>query len=124
MTKRLPVVALRLALLFALTACVVLHVDYQSAAGGSFCGAGGGCAAVRASRFSHIGPIGLPLIGIVTFSGLLAVSLVGPLRATRGFLASLVLCALGALGLIGVQLGVVGALCPWCMVVDLSLIHI
>lgn len=120
MGKRLPIVALRLALLLALTACVVLQLDYQSAAGGSFCGAGGGCAAVRASRFSRIGPVGLPMIGLVGFSSLFAASLVAPFRRSRVFAWLLGLGALGAVALIAVQVAVVGALCPWCMVVDVS----
>jgi uncharacterized membrane protein/predicted DsbA family dithiol-disulfide isomerase len=95
-------------------------VDYGSSAS-TVCGPGGGCAAVRSSAFSHIGPISLPTVGIATFAALLAATLVASRRSHHKYvLAGTGAVALGAATLIGIQLFVIHAVCKWCMVVDSS----
>lgn len=121
MATRILNVLLRTALLAAVVASVVLFVDYRTSASPAFCGGEGGCAAVRASPFSHIGPVSLPAIGMGAFIGLFALSVWASRR--RHFLALTVqtgLAALVAAVLIGLQLFVVKAVCPWCMVVDVG----
>lgn len=120
MTRRILTVALRIAILAALTASAALFVEYRST-GTAFCGASGGCAEIRASAFSSIAGIGLPTYGMGVFLGLAALSLIahesGP-RLVLRLAASVV--GLGALALIGIQLFWLGAVCAWCMVVDVS----
>ncbi len=119
MATRILNVALRIALLTAAVASVVLFVDYGSSASPAFCGAGGGCARVRDSAFSHIGPVSLPAIGIGTFSGLLALAVWASRRRHRQMLALQTgVVAFGALVLIGLQAFWIRALCPWCLAVD------
>lgn len=121
MATRILDVSLRIALLVALVASVVLFVDYGSSASPAVCGAGGGCAKVRDSAFSHVGPVSLPTLGLTGFAALFAISLVATERRHRVLLAGLTgVAAVAALGLIGLQIFVVGAICPWCMAVDVG----
>lgn len=123
MATRILNVVLRIALLAAVVASVVLFVDYRTSASPAFCGAEGGCAAVRDSRFSHIGPVSLPAIGMGAFIGLFAMAVWASRR--RHFWALSIqtgVAALVAAGLIVLQLFVVQAVCPWCMVVDVGAI--
>ncbi len=84
-----------------------------------FCAEGGGCDALRQTAFAH--PLGIPLPLI----GLLAFALLAMLAVTRGAFvrrAHAVVAVVGAfvgLGLLVVQ-GVVGHLCPYCFIVDVS----
>jgi uncharacterized membrane protein/protein-disulfide isomerase len=122
MATRLLLVVLRVALLVALVASTALFLDYAQGAP-AFCGGGGGCAAVRASAFSHVAGVGLPTIGLVAFAILFAAALAVSKRLHAKLLAALLaVAAVCAAGLIATQLFVVHAVCPWCMVVDSSAI--
>ncbi len=108
----------------AAAASAVLFVEYASATQGTFCGFDGGCAAVRASalsqRISQFG-IDLPQIGVFAFVGLLTASLFASSRRHHKALAALAVAgALLAVGFIVAQLFVIDAICPFCMVVDVS----
>jgi uncharacterized membrane protein/predicted DsbA family dithiol-disulfide isomerase len=123
MATRILNVALRIALLTAVVASVVLFVEYGSTGEAGFCGAGGGCAKVRGSAFSHIGPVKLPAIGIGAFSGLLALAVWASRKRHYKVLAIQTgLAALGAITLIALMVFKIGAVCKWCMVVDVSAI--
>jgi uncharacterized membrane protein/protein-disulfide isomerase len=123
MRKVAPILVLRLALLVAVFACAVLLVEYDNMGDPAFCGAGSGCLAVRNSPYSVIAGIHLPLIGLCAEVVLLLLALVASDRSQTFFVA--VAAAGGALvavGLIGVQIFKIGALCKWCLLVDLCTI--
>jgi uncharacterized membrane protein/thiol-disulfide isomerase/thioredoxin len=91
--------------------------------GGAFCGPGGGCAAVRESAFSHI-PLGshkvpLPVFGCLALGLYLGISTL-PSQQVRLRLGAPLgyLMATAGLALLGIQLFVLGTLCPYCVVVD------
>jgi uncharacterized membrane protein len=120
MRHRILQLLLRLALLVAIVASTALLVDY-SQGGSAFCGSRSGCEQVRASALSHIGPIGLPTIGLGVFLGLF-VAVVAATRPAHAkvIAAMLVLSGVFALGLIVTQFVVLRAVCVWCMAVDLG----
>lgn len=94
----------------------VLWLD-ESRGSDGICGFGG-CAEVRASRFSHLAGIPLSALGTALFGALLLLALF-PERKAGSLLRPLVIAA-GAvgLGLIGLQVLVIRQICPWCMAVD------
>jgi uncharacterized membrane protein/protein-disulfide isomerase len=110
---------LRGALLVAIVASAALFVDYQHAAGPSFCGIVSGCAEVRGSAYSHPFGIAMPTWGLGTFLGLFLLSAWASTRRHLRWLALFcTLSALGGLGLIYLMAFVIRALCPWCTAVD------
>ncbi|MBM4360026.1 MAG: DsbA family protein [Deltaproteobacteria bacterium] len=122
MKTRILQVLMRVALLVALVASTALYLEYTDGSP-TFCGDGGGCAAVKASAFSHLGGVGLPTIGLggfaALFLGALLVSKPVHARALAGLLGA---AAAAAVMLIGTQIFVLKAICPWCMLVDGSTI--
>lgn len=122
-TKRFPVTTLRAALsmipvVAGLAASAMLVVNYVRPAS-VFCVEGGGCDSLKHTVFAMPLGVPLPLVGLVGFAAIGAWSLVAGRRAR---LVQLVLSA-GA-GLVGVMLVVLqvllGHLCPYCLVADLS----
>jgi protein-disulfide isomerase len=102
--------------LVGLAFSALLLGEYRS--GGLLCSTGGGCDIVRASSFSSIGGVSLPVIGAAFFLALLAAATLPALRS-----ALLPLAAVGAVGggaFIVIQAAVIGAFCPLCLVVDFS----
>jgi len=98
------------------TSALMLHLYLSPEAGA--CGPGGGCDAVRSSRWSAVAGIPLPYLGMGYFGALVAAILVPALRKRW---------LLTALGLGGVATGItllvlqgafIGAWCPYCVVVD------
>lgn len=120
---------LRLAALVALATSAALLADYV-AAEPSFCGAGTGCAHVRASEFAHLKLPGLPvlplpLLGVVGFSLVLGASLLPDARRRARITVPLAgLLAAAGLGLIVLQVFVIGHVCAFCVVVDLCALAI
>ena len=72
---------LRLALLLALAASAALAIDYLST-NPSFCGARSGCGIVRRSGWGYVGPIPVPVLGLVAFAAVFSLS-VGPASLRR-----------------------------------------
>jgi protein-disulfide isomerase len=100
--------------LLGLAFSALLLGEYRS--GGLLCTAGGGCDLVRASEYSSIAGVSLPVIGVAYF---LALLLIGALPALRS--ALLPVAAAGALAgaaFIVIQAVAIGAFCPLCLVVD------
>ncbi|MCA9654369.1 MAG: thioredoxin domain-containing protein [Myxococcales bacterium] len=98
------------------TSLLLLHQYLWPEAGA--CGPGGGCELVRSSSYAR--PLGIPMpaLGLLFFGAFLAVLLVPRLRS-RGRLALLgAIGGLTAVGLVGLQGLVIGAWCPYCVVVD------
>lgn len=120
MATRLLIILLRAALVVALVASTALFVDYQSGSGGGFCAeAASGCAQLRASDYSHIGPLKLPTLGLAGFAVLLGFSLFASTKRQFQLLAAgCAAAAAGALFLIYVQVAVAQTICAWCMAVD------
>lgn len=85
-----------------------------------FCEVGGGCDRVRASAYSHLLGVPVPVLGLVFFAA------AGALVAARGPRVRLAQLALGtagavvALAFVWIQKKIVGTFCPLCMVVDTS----
>lgn len=102
-----------------------------------FCAAGG-CESVLASDYANPLGIPLPLVGTFAFAfqivwlARLAGSAVEPTPdepeqttkpfSATGFQAATILMAAGAVGLIGIQVQVLGTICQLCMIVDVSAI--
>ncbi|MEX1362023.1 MAG: thioredoxin domain-containing protein [Nannocystaceae bacterium] len=117
--RRPPVLALAyltLAAVGAGTSLLLLHEYLWPDAGA--CGPGGGCEAVRSSAYSSLLGVPLPIPGLLYFGAFIAVLLVPVLR-TRGRLVVLsVVGGITAAVLYGLQGLVIGAWCPYCLVVD------
>jgi protein-disulfide isomerase len=121
MRPQLLVILLRLSLVIAVAASAALIVDYTNAGDPAFCGVGSGCFAVRISPYSRLFGVPLPYIGLIAHAVLLGGSL---LVQTRDHIKLLALVASAgaacAVVLLLVQQFVVGALCAWCLAVDLA----
>ncbi|MCH2107712.1 MAG: thioredoxin domain-containing protein [Polyangiaceae bacterium] len=116
----------RVAALLGLMMSVVLFIALLSPEQ-SFCSASSGCGAVSASRYSAI-PLGafeipLPLLGMFAFAALFGLSMaeLSPRWQKKFRLLSMLLGGVGLL-LLSLQALVIGSYCPFCVVVDLSLV--
>jgi protein-disulfide isomerase len=112
-------VSLRVLSLAGLASSAVLFVDYTRPEA-VFCDErGAGCDAVRRSVYSHLGPVSLPVLGLlfwVLFLGL-SLGLEQPrARQARGWLGAA--GALAGVTFLGLQALVVHAFCRYCVVVD------
>jgi protein-disulfide isomerase/uncharacterized membrane protein len=102
----------------ALAAASALFIDYVRP-GPVFCVEGGGCVALKHTRWGH--PLGIPT-PVIGVSGYLAVAIAALLRGPRARVAQAVLGTIGGVGaltFIGVQIAM-KTVCPYCMVVDSS----
>ena len=117
------VILLRLSLLIAVAASAALIVDYQNAGDPAFCGVGSGCFAVRISPYSRLLGVPLPYVGLIAYAGLLGGSLLVQTREHLKILAGFVAAGGAfAVGLLLLQHFVIGAICAWCVAVDLAAI--
>lgn len=114
--RTLAHVVLTLATVGLGTSALLLHLYLFPEAGS--CGPDGGCDTVRTSAWSAVAGIPLPWLGVAYFGALMAAVLVPALRR-RWLLVALGLggMATGA-SLLVVQGAVIGAFCPYCVVVD------
>jgi uncharacterized membrane protein len=114
-----PTHVTRLAALAALAASAALLMHYLHP-NPQFCGFHADCDKVILSRFGRILGMPLPVLGVVTFGVLFVLSLSPAQRVGRLFQ----ILALGAAGiglvLILIQVLIIGYLCPYCLIVDLS----
>jgi protein-disulfide isomerase len=121
MRPRTTLFLLRLTALVGLGVSAAIYVDYLRPVS-ALCESGSGCDHVRASPFSHLLGVPVPLIGMAGFALLLGVSL---LRHAKGRLPRL-LVALGgaaaAIAFLAIQAFYVGAFCKLCVIVDLAAI--
>lgn len=120
---RAATIVKHVALSLALCASAALVIDYANAGDPAFCGVQSGCYAVRASAYSRMFGVPLPNLALPAFAVLLG----GSIYATRAPGHALIATIAGvggmfAVGFIALQLFFVGAICPWCMVVDSSAI--
>lgn len=106
--------------LVGLAVSALLYAEYVTPGSGLCSVVGGGCDAVRMSGWSSIGGVSLPTLGILFFLSLIAATLTPAARA-----ALLPLALLGGLAgvvFIAVQGLVIGAWCPFCLIVDVAAI--
>ncbi|MFP6684673.1 MAG: vitamin K epoxide reductase family protein [Polyangiaceae bacterium] len=112
----------RLALLIALAVSAMLRLDYASG-DPQFCTTGAGCDEVRTSAYSTFLGIGWPVIGMIALGVLILTMLYAQsaVALKRNALLSTVAGAV-ALGLVGLQLFVIHAVCSLCMIVDAAIV--
>src|SRR5262245_6460430 len=108
---------LRLSLLFGLFFSALLLVDYLVPSP-TFCGEGGGCEAVRASDYAYPGGIPTPLLGVLFFSGMLALSTLPGRWARRLLVAKAAAGALAAAFFLALQVFSLKTFCAYCVTVD------
>jgi protein-disulfide isomerase/uncharacterized membrane protein len=121
MAPRLPPLVLRLALLVAVAVSTALLIDYSQPMP-SFCDVGSGCYQVRAAGYGKILRVPVPLLGLLAFGSLMAISLVrndAALRLTR--VLAFVGGAVGAF-LLAFQGFYLHVFCKLCVAVDVSAI--
>lgn len=121
----------RAALCAAVFACAALVIDYRNLADATFCGVESACFKVRSSpvgqqiaeRIHDLIPgATLPAVTLPVFAGLLALTLfLGGRWMVRALAGLASAGALIALGLVYAQISI-DALCPYCMVVDVSMV--
>jgi len=110
----------------ALFACALIGLAFSAllvgeyGAAGFLCSTGGGCDAVRASAYSSIAGVSVPVLGVFYFLGLLAAAALPRLRPV--LLPWAAMGALGGVAFIALQAVVIGAFCPLCLVVDAAAI--
>jgi len=116
MRKHLPFWLVLALCAAALVASAMLFVDYVRPAP-VFCGAEGGCGAVKRTAFAH--PLGIPtpLFGL---AGFLAIAMAQLVAGRRARIAQAMLAVFGgivAAGLVVVQIAM-HTICPYCAVAD------
>ena len=82
----------------------------------------GGCEAVQNSRFSVVGPVPIALIGLAGFIAMLAVALLrlrddAPAWSDTALFGLSLAATLYVAYLTYIELFVLGAVCPWCVMV-------
>lgn len=114
--QALAQVVLTLATVGLGTSALLLHLHLAPESGA--CGPDGGCDQVRTSAWSTVAGVPLPWLGLAYFGVLTAALLVPSLRR-RWLLGALGLGGLvGGATLLVLQAAVIGAFCPYCVVVD------
>lgn len=103
--------------LVGLSISVLLVRDYAAPVS-LVCGEAGGCDLVKASPFAKLFGVSTPLLGVLFFATALGLSIFARARILLKILCGL--SVLAALTFIGLQLFVIEAICPYCMVVDAS----
>lgn len=120
---RAAVIVKHMALGLALLAATVLFIDYRNAGDPAFCGVASGCFAVRVSGYSHLGGVPLPHLALPAFAILLGASIFARTPEHHRLVAGAAgLGGAAAIVLIAIQAAVIGAFCPWCVIVDSSAI--
>jgi uncharacterized membrane protein/predicted DsbA family dithiol-disulfide isomerase len=118
---RVAMLVLRLAALIGLGVSAAMHVDYARPVS-ALCETGSGCDKVRASQFSHLLGIPVPVIGIAAFSLLLALSLVRNQKARLVTVIGAIGGLAAAVVFLTIQAFSIRAFCKLCVVVDASAI--
>jgi protein-disulfide isomerase/uncharacterized membrane protein len=114
--QALAQVVLTLATVGLGTSALLLYLHLFPGSGA--CGPEGGCDMVRTSAWSMVAGIPLPWLGVAYF-GVLTAALLAPALRKRWLLAMLGLGGLASgVTLLVLQAAVIGALCPYCVVVD------
>lgn len=110
-------IAFRAFALLGLGTSVLLLGEYGGDASG-LCTVGGGCDVVGQSGWARPGGVPLPALGIVYFASLIGVSIVPGFRQLLAPVAGV--GALVGVALFAIQVFDIGAVCAFCVVVDVS----
>jgi uncharacterized membrane protein len=105
--------------LIALVACTALLADVAFSEP-TYCGFAAGCERVTSSAYGRPLGVPLPILGLAAFGFLLALTLFPAGRAFALFTPLAVATGAVGIGLIALQIGVLGMVCPLCLVVDVS----
>jgi predicted DsbA family dithiol-disulfide isomerase/uncharacterized membrane protein len=121
MASRIPPLVFRLALLVAIAVSMALLIDYLQPLP-SFCDVGSGCYKVRSSGYGSVLHVPVPLVGVIAFVSLMAISLIENDIARR--LTRVLALVGGGVGifLLLFQALYIGVFCKLCVVVDASAI--
>lgn len=93
----------------------------------ALCLGAGGCETVQASRYAMVGPVPVAVLGLAAFGAALAFG-AARLRADpptwllTGLFGVTLAGTLFAAYLTYLELFVIGAICPWCVVVDSAMV--
>ena len=101
---------LRICTLIGLGLSCFLLVEYLSPTH-VLCREGGGCDLVRLSSYSHIVGVPIPILGLLFFAGLAALSMSSAPWTRRAMLLGSVLGGIMGLGFFALQALVIGAMC-------------
>lgn len=116
---RLREVAIRLCALLGLTISAMLLANVVGHVA-LFCGPEGGCSAVQHSEWARPFGVPMPYLGLGFFAITLLLALLPRAQFGRALTLWAAGGALSSVMLLGIQLFVIGHLCPLCLVVDLS----
>ena len=116
---RLREVAIRLCALLGLAVSAMLLANVVGHVA-LFCGPEGGCSAVQHSEWARPFGIPMPYLGLGFFGVTLLLALLPRAQFGRALTLWAAGGALSSLMLLGIQLFVIGHLCPLCLVVDLT----
>src|SRR5258706_8020742 len=117
MASRLPLLIFRLAILVALGVSSALLIDYFRPLP-AFCDVGSGCDKVRASGYGSVFGVPLPLLGVLGFALLMAVSLRKSEQAHHFTRILALVAGVSGVLLLLTQALVVKVFCKLCIVVD------
>jgi protein-disulfide isomerase len=117
MNRAVRELVLRAAALAGLGVSVLLITEYWQPVP-VLCAPGGGCDVVRASRYSAVLGVPLPIIGVLFFAAVFGMS-VSP-RARRWLFPVAAAGGVAGLGLVAIQAFVVNAFCQLCLVADIA----
>jgi uncharacterized membrane protein len=123
MTERSPYPRMAIALLALLGLMDASYLSLERLTGGDLiCPTGGGCAIVQTSPYAILFGIPVAYLGVLAYIALLGLALlsihseqVGELSLPALLLAAATVGASFSLYLVYLQIGVIGAICFWCM---------
>ena len=115
------ILVLRAAVLSALAFSAALAVEYYLP-GDTFCGEGGGCAAVRDSVVGQLIGAYLPALGVLAYTAVFAASIFRGRETARYAALMAIIGGIGAVGFLVLQAAVIGDFCHLCVGVDVSAI--
>jgi predicted DsbA family dithiol-disulfide isomerase/uncharacterized membrane protein len=119
MVRPRPLLVLRLASLLAIAVSMALLIDHLRPQP-AFCATGAGCDQIRNLGYGRVAGVPVPALGLGAYGSLLLLSFLRDFRRITALAA--IFGGLLGLGLLGLQALVLGVLCSFCVVVDLSAI--
>ncbi len=79
------------------------------------CANSGGCVVVQHSRYAHLGPIPLPVFGLIGYAALFITACLPGQRARMAGMVFTVLAISASIVLTYIELEVIHAVCIWCV---------
>lgn len=119
------IVAVALAAIGTLGSAYLTWVHYSGQL--ALCFGAGGCETVQASRYAMAGPVPVAVLGLVAFGAALVLAALrlradAPTWLLTGLFGVTLAGTLFAAYLTYLELFVIGAICPWCVVVDSAMV--